>query len=271
MWLISTTAPSLSLLLAAGGERLPVGWKEAEGVPAIPAILPQLKEVMRGRRAGTNCPMRRAENAWDEGVGNCHNPIQPGSWRVVLTQSLRPPANRDKAECTPSCCDCATFDASGRRRVGWLASIRAEPMPQILVIYDDACSLCSFHVRVMSWLDWLHRTRYVPASHPVASEWAVNVTREELMHAIHCVEPNGRIHRGAHCLRLIGMRIPLLVPISILLWLPGTMWVAERVYGWISRHRYGLSRLLGCKGACAAVPTRHRPEDSQGKLPEPGD
>jgi predicted DCC family thiol-disulfide oxidoreductase YuxK len=131
-------------------------------------------------------------------------------------------------------------------------------MQRILVIYDDACSLCTFHVRVMSWLDWLNRTTFIPASHSSVPKWAANVAQEELLRAIHCVEPDGRIHRGARCLRLIGMRIPLLVPLSLLLCVPGAIWVAEQVYGWISRHRYGLSRLFGCKTACAVLPVRKR-------------
>jgi predicted DCC family thiol-disulfide oxidoreductase YuxK len=56
------------------------------------------------------------------------------------------------------------------------------------------------------------------------------------------------------------MRLPLLIPLALFLWVPGVIWVAERVYQWISRHRQLLSRLFGCKGACAILPARKNPE-----------
>jgi predicted DCC family thiol-disulfide oxidoreductase YuxK len=72
------------------------------------------------------------------------------------------------------------------------------------------------------------------------------------------VARDGRVHRGARCIRFIGLRMPLAVPLALLLWLPGVIWVAERVYMSISRNRYVLSRLFGCKEACALLPARKR-------------
>jgi predicted DCC family thiol-disulfide oxidoreductase YuxK len=140
-------------------------------------------------------------------------------------------------------------------------------MQRILVIYDDECPLCSFQMRVITWLDWMNGTAFVPASDPRAAELAVHVAREELLEAIHCVGPHGRIHRGVRCLRLVGMRIPLLAPVSLLLWVPGVVWLAERVYGYVSRHRHTLSRMFGCKGACAVLPARRRPGEERPSKP----
>jgi len=39
---------------------------------------------------------------------------------------------------------------------------------------------------------------------------------------------------------------------------PGVIWVAERVYAWVSRNRHLLSRTFGCKDACAIMPQRER-------------
>ncbi len=127
-----------------------------------------------------------------------------------------------------------------------------------IVLYDDECSLCTFQMRVLRWLDWLNAVRLVPISAPEAAEIAPQLTRRDLMEAIHCVTPTGRVHRGARALRYVGMRMPLLVPMALVLWFPGLIWIAERVYAWVSRNRYFLSRVFGCKGACAVMPERDR-------------
>jgi predicted DCC family thiol-disulfide oxidoreductase YuxK len=131
-----------------------------------------------------------------------------------------------------------------------------------LVLYDNECPLCTFQMKTLTWLDWFHRLQLAPIAHPIASEAAPHLTRDDLMEAIHCVTPEGRVYRGARCIRFVGMRMPLLIPVALFLWLPGVIWVAERVYMWVSRNRHLLSRLFGCKEACAIMPARRRSGDS---------
>ena len=129
------------------------------------------------------------------------------------------------------------------------------------VLYDDECSLCTFQMKVLSWLDWLYALALVPLSDPHAKEIAPQLSREDLLEAIHLVTPEGRIYRGARALRFAGMRLPLLVPMALFLWLPGVIFLAEIIYQWIARHRLVLSRLFGCKDACAILPARKREQD----------
>jgi predicted DCC family thiol-disulfide oxidoreductase YuxK len=58
------------------------------------------------------------------------------------------------------------------------------------------------------------------------------------------------------------MRLPLFVPVALFLWFPGIIFVAEKVYQIVSRNRLLLSKLFGCKGACAILPQRRRDGDS---------
>lgn len=136
-------------------------------------------------------------------------------------------------------------------------------MNQQTVLYDDECSLCTFQMKVLSWLDWRDRLALVPLSDPRAQSIAPQLTREDLSEAIHCVTPEGRIYRGARALRFIGMRLPLMLPLTLVLWIPGVIFGAEIVYRWISRNRYLLSRVFGCKGACTILPTRERSQDGK--------
>jgi len=111
-------------------------------------------------------------------------------------------------------------------------------------------------MKMLTWLDWLNVTEMVPISDPSIQEIAPELTREALHEAIHCVTTEGRIHRGARCIRFIGMRIPLMIPMALVLWFPGVIQIAEVIYRWISRNRYLLSRVFGCKGACKILPER---------------
>ena len=127
-----------------------------------------------------------------------------------------------------------------------------------VVLYDGDCSLCTFQSRVITWLDWFNTVSLLPIADARAQEIAPRLTRTDLHEAIHCVARNGRIYRGARCLRFVGLRMPLAVPFSLVMWVPGVILVAEACYRWLSRNRYVLSRVFGCKEACAILPARKR-------------
>ncbi len=132
-----------------------------------------------------------------------------------------------------------------------------------IVIYDGDCSLCTFQSRVITWLDWFNTVSLLPISHPRVPEIAPRLTRADLHEAIHCVAADGSIHRGARCLRHISLRMPLAFLFGLVLWIPGVIYVAEVFYRWISRNRHLLSRLFGCKDACAIMPARARANERQ--------
>jgi predicted DCC family thiol-disulfide oxidoreductase YuxK len=98
---------------------------------------------------------------------------------------------------------------------------------QHLVLYDHECPLCRFQMRVLTWLDWFGVLAIVPLNDPRAAQ--AGISREALDAEMHCVTKDGRIYRGARCIRFVGMRLPLLVPLALLLWVPGVIWIAERL------------------------------------------
>jgi predicted DCC family thiol-disulfide oxidoreductase YuxK len=134
-------------------------------------------------------------------------------------------------------------------------------MKQHLVLYDDECPLCTFQMKVLTWLDWLNVAALVPLSSERAREAAPQLGRETLRAAMHVITAKGAIHRGARCIRFLSLRMPLLIPLGLLLWVPGVIWVAEHAYQLVARNRYVLSRVFGCKDACAIMPTRKREQD----------
>lgn len=151
-----------------------------------------------------------------------------------------------------------SFAPSAFDRVGHGRHVGRVTQDRHVVLYDGECSLCTFQMRVLTWLDWCHVIRLVPISDPLAAQIAPQLTPEALSEAIHCVALDGRIYRGARCIRFVGLRLPLLVPLALILWFPGVIWVAERLYQWVSRNRHLLSRFFGCQGACTIMPARRR-------------
>ena len=134
-------------------------------------------------------------------------------------------------------------------------------MNRHIVLYDDECPLCTFQMKVLTWLDWLNVAALVPLSSDRAREAAPQLDRETLRAAMHVITSKGKIHRGARCIRFLALRMPLLFPLGLLLWVPGVIWIAEHVYQLIARNRYLLSRVFGCKDACAIMPARKREQD----------
>ena len=133
-----------------------------------------------------------------------------------------------------------------------------ERPPTNVVLYDGDCPLCTFQMRVITWLDWFNIVSLLPIADPRAHEIAPRLTRTDLQEAIHCITKSGKIYRGARCLRFIGMGMPLAVPFALVLWIPGIIFIAEIFYRWFSRNRYLISRIFGCKEACAILPARKR-------------
>ena len=138
-------------------------------------------------------------------------------------------------------------------------------MAKHLVLYDDQCPLCVFQMKMLTWLDWLHVARVVPLSSPEAREAATGVEPEQLRAAMHVVTSSGKLHRGARSIRFLALRMPLLLPLGLLLWVPGVIWIAEIVYAWVAKNRLVLSRVFGCKDACAIMPSRKREGDHLAK------
>ena len=94
-------------------------------------------------------------------------------------------------------------------------------MPQMVepekhrILYDDECWMCTFQMRMLTWLDWCDVARLSPVSDPATLQLVPGLNRQDLLEAIHCVSREGAVLRGARALRFIGLRMPLLVPMAL--------------------------------------------------------
>lgn len=133
----------------------------------------------------------------------------------------------------------------------------------IYVLYDQDCPMCTFQMKLLTWLDWFNQLSFLPLNDPLATKKVPTLTRDQLIEAIHCITPENKVFKAARCLRYIGMRVPALLPMGIFLYIPGVIWVAEKIYMVVSRNRYVLSKLFGCKEACAIMPSKNKKTNSQ--------
>ncbi len=129
---------------------------------------------------------------------------------------------------------------------------------QHLLLYDGECPLCLFQMKLLTWFDWFDQAELKPLQEASEEAEAAGISREDLLTEIHCLSRDGRIHRGAYALRFLGMRMPILMPAAVVMWCPGVMWLADKVYLAVSRNRLVLSRMFGCKEACALMPERKK-------------
>ena len=113
------------------------------------------------------------------------------------------------------------------------------------LLYDKDCPLCRAQMRRVRRLDWGRRFALLPLQDAAVASLAPALSREALAEAMHCVAADGRIFRGAAWLRFVVLRLPLVAPIGWLLWLPGALPLAERLYRRVSRNRQHLSRWWG--------------------------
>ena len=125
-----------------------------------------------------------------------------------------------------------------------------------IVLFDDRCPMCTFQSRLLTRLDWLHRLEFVPISDPRVRALVPDVKQEDLLASMHVLTPGSRLHHGARGIRYIAGRLPLLWPIWLLLWVPGAIYISEFVYRRVANNRFLISKLFGCKTACAVLPQK---------------
>lgn len=127
----------------------------------------------------------------------------------------------------------------------------ADPIKgKAVVLYDGQCPLCQRAVRLLKRLDWLRRLGYQNCRD--TDHWppsAEPLSLKALLAEMHVVTPDRkRAPSGFRAIRWMAWRIPLLLPLAPLMYLPGARWLGTRLYLWIARNRYNL---VPCEGECS--------------------
>jgi predicted DCC family thiol-disulfide oxidoreductase YuxK len=115
--------------------------------------------------------------------------------------------------------------------------VSAPPPALPTVIYNDACGFCRRWADHLRRWDRSGRVALLPLEDDRAPALAAR-SRSELEQAVHAILPSGQVLSGAAAIRSICGFLPGGWVIRLVLSVPGTLAVAERVYGWVAR-RWG--------------------------------
>ncbi len=107
--------------------------------------------------------------------------------------------------------------------------------------YDGACGLCLRSVRILRWLDWLHRLGFQDMTG--APEEELPVAPERALEGLPMRTRHGRILVGFPAMRRALLQTPLGALPALLLFLPGVSHLGARVYAFVAanRRREGLA------------------------------
>ncbi len=126
---------------------------------------------------------------------------------------------------------------------------------QIIVLYDGDCAFCQRSIRILQKLDWLKRLTFQNARDlDRLPKMSVPLDPQKLIEEMHVV-PLGRdrIYAGFSAFRWMSWRLIPTLPLAPFLYLPGVLWLGNRIYRWIARNRF---KLVPCHDGACAVPLR---------------
>ena len=121
-----------------------------------------------------------------------------------------------------------------------------------VVYYDGECGFCTLSVRALSLADFFRVVTWTPyqevAEPPAGLTWedldaaAYLEVRKGLSESGTGPEEERRLYRGFYAFRMLTLRLPPLIPLALLLWLPGVNRLGEPAYEWVAANRYRISR-----------------------------
>ena len=127
----------------------------------------------------------------------------------------------------------------------------AKSMPDLIVLYDGACSLCRASVARVRGIDRGGRIELLDLHESSVAARFPQVNREEAMRLMQAVDSGGRVYSGVDAWARIGLAVPGWKLIAWLLLVPGIHLAAGQIYAWVARNRYRWNPELCADGSCA--------------------
>ena len=128
-------------------------------------------------------------------------------------------------------------------------------VPKAVVLFDGDCAFCQWSVRILKSFDWFKRLSMQNARDP--DQWptaAEPLSLPKMLEEMHLVTPDRRhTYAGFSAFRWMAWRMPPTMPIAPFLYIPGVLWLGNRVYRWIAKNRYSL---VACQDGVCQVPAK---------------
>jgi predicted DCC family thiol-disulfide oxidoreductase YuxK len=119
------------------------------------------------------------------------------------------------------------------------------------VIYDGGCGFCVRALNVCRALDVRSRLRYHDANarQQVLAKFP-ELSNADFENAMFVVSPDRAVTRGFFAFRRILWESPLMWPLLLLFYFPGSGLIGPKVYAWVARNR----RSFGCESEVCELP-----------------
>ncbi len=113
---------------------------------------------------------------------------------------------------------------------------------QLIIFFDGQCAICTFFQRVMQQCDVRKRLMFVDLHHEAQRvALAPTLALSDLLVALHCILPDGRIVRGVDAIATIlcatFITIPLGLFVKFVLCIPYGRAILTQSYAWIAQRR----------------------------------
>lgn len=131
-------------------------------------------------------------------------------------------------------------------------------MKRVVMLYDGQCSLCVSSMLFVKRLDWRGRIDYQDARDwQAVSPRFPDLQQQAVLKQIHVIQPDGQVHVGFEGVRVLVRYLPPVAWLYPLLYLPGAAWFGHRIYAFVARNRYLLSRVFAPLQCTSAACREH--------------
>lgn len=106
---------------------------------------------------------------------------------------------------------------------------------QWILYYDGSCSLCINISRVISTLDIFNTIIWTPYQSLIVAPH--NLSMRNLHGYVYLETDSGIFYKGFYAFRMLSLRVPAMMPLSLFMWIPWINVIGEHIYSYISRNR----------------------------------
>lgn len=110
---------------------------------------------------------------------------------------------------------------------------------RLIFYYDEECPLCNRTKIILNYLDFFNAIEFKGVqTYGFSNLLFKNINEDELLDNIYSISDKGTIYSGIDTYKVAFKKIPLLLPIGILLCIPGIYHIGKLIYEKIAKNRY---------------------------------
>jgi predicted DCC family thiol-disulfide oxidoreductase YuxK len=118
------------------------------------------------------------------------------------------------------------------------ATLFVMPGARVAFVTDGGCRFCRSTAALIRRLDFARRVTFVDGNDALAlTQRTPPLDPEACVRTVHLVDAAGRVRTGFDAYRSLAWRLPVVVPLAPLLYVPPVAWLGARVYAAVAARR----------------------------------